>query len=174
VRRISVFIPPAVRWPCRDEGGREDSAAPFLGYPIPMPLSSPAEPKSVHTRLAPSGSATDPTIVGPPQSVCTNVLWFDLDSRQRTYRERTSRGRRHAQQTVDIRTSRASRRLPHRPDSRRSVCQHGPVFAQGDAGHHTGGTCAVSATRVGPALAGQKSHAKTSSQPVQLAERQGP
>jgi hypothetical protein len=52
--------------------------------------------KSVHTRLTHSGSTTEPAIVGPPQSVCTNVLWFDLDSRQRTYREKTSRGRRHA------------------------------------------------------------------------------
>lgn len=34
--------------------------------------------KSVHTRLTHSGSTTEPAIVGPPQSVCTNVLWFDL------------------------------------------------------------------------------------------------
>jgi hypothetical protein len=33
---------------------------------------------SVHTRLGHSGSATDPALVGPPQSSCTNVLWFDL------------------------------------------------------------------------------------------------
>jgi hypothetical protein len=45
VRRIIVLTPSAVRWPCRDKGGLEDSAAPCLGCPMPMPLSSPAEPR---------------------------------------------------------------------------------------------------------------------------------
>ena len=39
--------------------------------------------KSVHTRLGHSGSTTDPALVGPPQSACTNVLWFDLESLRR-------------------------------------------------------------------------------------------
>jgi hypothetical protein len=28
--------------------------------------------------LGHSGSAIDPALVGPPQSACANVLWFDL------------------------------------------------------------------------------------------------
>jgi hypothetical protein len=34
--------------------------------------------------LGHSGSATDPALVGPPQSACTNVLWFDLVELERT------------------------------------------------------------------------------------------
>ena len=40
--------------------------------------ASGALPKSVHTRLGHSGSPKDSAIVGPPQSACTNVVWFNL------------------------------------------------------------------------------------------------